>query len=132
MENRNLDQEDYLDTLDRKVNEIMNRIAVDAVVTMILGKGRTAGRERSPTSTPIPPPTLLAWALVPPQRAQSGLRRTEKQAVLRQSTQAAKTSAMLGQRMTVTTMSFVDGALPGDRSVPKTEHPSCPSGLQRP
>merc|ERR1712012_127344 len=25
MENRNLDQEDYLDTLDRKVNEIMNR-----------------------------------------------------------------------------------------------------------
>jgi len=46
MENRNLDQEDYLDTLDRKVNEIMNRDCSRRSSYHDLGKGKD-GRKRT-------------------------------------------------------------------------------------
>jgi len=48
MENRNLDQEDYLDTLDRKVNEIMNRDCSRRSSYHDLGKGKDGyGRKRT-------------------------------------------------------------------------------------
>ena len=48
MENRNLDQEDYLDTLDRKVNEIMNRDSSRRSSYHDLGKSKDCyGRKRT-------------------------------------------------------------------------------------